>query len=85
MKPLGAAPRRNRYNDAQHALDEARDAFTRAAAALTSGNRLHDRSALASALLEGSYGMMRLAQGDLGERALDEATEYLKTLREKRA
>lgn len=80
MKPGGAAPRRNRYNDAQHALDEARDAFTRAAAALTSGNR-RDRSALASALLEGSYGMMKLAQGDIDERAMEEAVAHLKVLR----
>ena len=81
MKPLGAAPRRNRFNDAQHALDEARDAFTRAAAALTSGNRLHDRSALATAVLEGAYGMMRLAQGDIDERAMEEAVAHIKQLR----
>lgn len=74
--------RPNQHKDAERALDAAQGAFTRAAAALTMEHRMAERDGfLVTAILEGAYAMMKLAQGDLGERGLEKATEYLKELR----
>lgn len=83
MKPLGAAPRRNRFNDAQRALDEARDCFLKAAFHLTEPNRHPD--GVTEAVLYGALGMLKLATGDWNERARARAEDVLRAMKKARA
>lgn len=71
---------KNPFTEAQRSLDEARDAFIRAAAALSLPVR-YDKDALVTAILEGSYGLLKALEGDdPHSRATTKAREYLTRL-----
>jgi hypothetical protein len=73
----------NPHDVARRNLDEARDAFIKAAFHLTTPNRLND--GVAEAMLYGALGMLKLAAGDLGERARERAEEVIRMLQKKAA
>jgi hypothetical protein len=79
VKPKGAAPRRNRFNDAQRSLDEARDCFLKAAFHLTEPNRRPN--GVVEAVLYSALGILKLAAGDLSGRARARAEEVLREMR----
>lgn len=70
MKPNPMAERARK-------LDQARDAFVRAAALLDPLVRW-ERMAVAAALVEGALAMLRIAQSDPDERELDAAHEFIR-------
>jgi hypothetical protein len=63
-------------------LQRARDHFMRASAALT---ETPDPHTIAFALLEAGLGILSLAKADRNERALNEAENYLRRLRDERS
>lgn len=74
--------RQNPHEVARRNLDEARDAFIKAAFHLTEPNRNPD--GVVEALLYGSLAMVKLAAGDLGERARARAEEVVREMRDRK-
>jgi hypothetical protein len=64
-----------KYSERHHALDEARDLFLRAAAALT---EFRTEETIAFALLEGAIGLVQLAKADPEYKARDRVLEAVR-------
>lgn len=70
----------NPYVEAQLSLDNARDAFIRAAAALSQPVR-SDKDSVVTAILEGAYGLMKTMEADPKGVSVEKARDYLKKIR----
>ena len=76
----------NPFEERQRLLDKARDAFVRAAAALTGPTR-HEQDAVALAILDGAYGFMKAMEADMlgrGE-STERVQEYLRAVQKEAA
>lgn len=74
--------RPNPHEERQRQLDKARDAFLRAAAVLTNSTR-NEKDALASAILEGAYGLHLVVGADADKfEGTEKALAYLRGVAE---